>query len=120
MRPIPIPGIITHNIPGIGIGIDTIPIPELIQIPIPIPALDSYRYRYWNPYRYRYQTDTDTDTGIGIGTIPIPIPGIGGTLAPDMEKGADVQTLSAEIFENCGRLFSLIAEENHINCENFF
>ena len=52
MIPIPIPGIFTNNIPGIG----TLPILELIPIPIPILDKDSYRYRYQadddDSYRY--------------------------------------------------------------------
>ena len=41
--PIPIPGIFTNNIPGIGIGIGTIP--------------ERYQYRYESSawYRYRYE-----------------------------------------------------------------
>ena len=61
MRPIPVPGIFTHNIPGIGI--DTILILELIG--------------------------TNTDTSLRFIPIPIPIsipiPGIGGTQVPKHE-----------------------------------
>ena len=63
MGPIPIPGIFTCYMPGIG---TIIRLDLIIQIPI--------------PYRYQTKINTDTDTGIGIGIIPIPIPGIGGTL----------------------------------------
>lgn len=43
----------------------------------------------------------------------------------DIEKGANTQTLSAEIFENYGKFwvvedYALIVEGNHISCENCF
>ena len=68
---IPIPGIFTCYMPGIG----TIPILDLIMS-IAIPDQDSYRYRYY-----------PTDTGIGIGMIPIP--SIGGTLVQVLVQVGD-------------------------------
>ena len=67
MGPIPIPGIFTCYMPGIG---TIIRLDLIIQIPI--------------PYRYQTKIHTDTDTTIPI-PIPIPIPGIGGTLLDNLK-----------------------------------
>ena len=67
---VPIPGIFTNNIPGIGIG--TIPILELIPIPISIVDKDSYRYQY------RYCSDIHTDTDTNINTTGGCLEGVSG------------------------------------------
>ena len=48
------------------------------------------------------------------------------SLLADMEKAADTQTLSAEIFENCGNFWIvkgysllMVEKKNLINCNNF-
>ena len=40
----------------------------------------------------------------------------------EMEKGADMQTLSAKIFENCGlwKIIYYYCQRTHINCKIFF